>query len=112
MKCNLVTIAAERVDSMGDIIKIDGVTIPDKKLPVLKNFDHQSVIGYAEVYKLNKTLVADLSVTDDCAGLFPAIGFRVKKKRRENGIVVLEEIELMSIGVSIARNQDPLIEPL
>lgn len=112
MKYNLVTIAVERIDSMGDIIKIDGVNIPDKKLPVLKDFDQHKVIGYADVHKLSQHLVADLNLKEDCAGMFPAIGFVVKKQRRENGVRILEEIELMSVGISKAGNADTSIESL
>ena len=113
MKKATFVIETGKVDSNGDIISLDGLKIPDKKIPILKDFEAHNCIGFADVVKEDGVLKANAEFTDKCFDGFPAIGFRIiSSEPNEHGGRNITEAILYSVGISMMPNVDSSIKRL
>lgn len=105
------TVETGHPDGNGDIVKLDGIKIPDKVI-MIRNFDTSDVVGIAEVKREGDELKATAEVPNNLLDHFPAIGFKIIKHRQEGGSRVFEETELQSVGLSDKPNTNPDIKTI
>jgi hypothetical protein len=105
------TVATGNTDSEGDIIKLDGVSIPDRVLLTFE-FDNTNPIGYCKVRNTGSELIASADIPDNFVGMYPAIGFQIVKSHYEGRIRVIDEMKLHYIGLSTKPNVDEFIKPI
>lgn len=111
MKKVTFVIEAGNVDIHGDILKIEGVKIPDK-VHLLRNFDHSAVpIGKCEVFKEDGVLKAEAEIPDELLNAYPAIGFScLSHHKDENGNTVIDDAKLLCVSLCDQPNADPSIK--
>lgn len=109
MKKVTVTIATDKPDARGDILKLDGVRF---KNPVQLTKDFKEPVGEAEVSISGNEIKAAFEVPNGMEHAYPAIGFQVLKSHEENGVRHLDEIKLHYVGLSFSPNVDPDIKTI
>jgi hypothetical protein len=94
------------VDSDNDIIMPNALITPDKKIPVLINFETsvKSILGYCSVSEIDNNLIinSELNLSDnlDKFELEHGIGFTVLESAvNEKGNRVISKIKLHCVGV-------------
>lgn len=105
------TIATGQLDSQGDIIKLDGVKMPNKIL-MTENFDNSKVVGKAELKREGDAIKAVAEIPDHLLDAYPAIGFQLLKSHIEGDIRVIDEMKLHYVGLSANRNVDTSIKSI
>jgi hypothetical protein len=105
------TVETGQVDGNGDIINLDGVTMPDKVM-VVEEFDCTRPIGTAEVKRQGDELKATMEVPDRLLDKYPAIGFSVGKLHIEGKCKVFDETVLQWIGLCTKENTNPSIKTI
>ncbi len=103
-------IEAGKVDSNGDIVMLNGIYIPNEKIPVLRDFDtsHKSVLSYATVFKEDGVLMASAEFEDNVISGYPAIGFQIiKSEENQHGGRTVTEAKLLCVGICMQPNADP-----
>lgn len=98
-----------KINSHGDIIDVNGLSVPNlsSAVPVLTNFDSNSYVGEAKIYKDKDILKADLNLNMDLEG-WPAIGGQVLKKKGN----VIEEFKITSVSICSIPNADSTIKTI
>jgi hypothetical protein len=113
MKKAKFVIETGKLNSNGDIIYLDGLKIPGKKIPILKDFETHNCIGFADVVKEDGVLKANAEFTNKYFDGFPAIGFQIiSSQPNEHGGKNITEAKLYSVGISMMPNSDPSIKRL
>lgn len=113
MRTATFIIETGKVDSNGDVIILDGLKIPDKSLPILKDFNHAECIGRATLKHEGGAIKADAVFSEKYFDGYPAIGFQViKSEPNEHGGRNILEAKLHYVGISLTPNVDPSIKRL
>lgn len=111
MKNVTFIIETGKVDSNGDIISLDGLKIPNKKIPILADFNVSNCIGFADVVKEDGVLKANAELTDKYFDAFPAIGYQIiSSEPNEHGGMNITEAKLQFVGISMLPNVGPSIK--
>lgn len=113
MKAKII-IECGNLDDDHNIIVVDGVNVPDKNIPVLRNFDasFKGLLGFAKVYKDGGVLMADIDLKEDVDG-YPAIGVKVDASfDNGHGGATITKSKLYSIAISDLPNSDPSIKKI
>jgi hypothetical protein len=105
------TVATGQLDSQGDIIKIDGIKMPDK-IQVIETFDTSKIVGEAELKRESSTIKAIAEIPDHYLDSYPAIGFELIRYHMDGDTRVIDEMKLHHIGISANPNVDPLIKTI
>lgn len=109
-----IAVATGNIDADGDIITPGAVKDLPKMTLLTHNFRSTEPIGKAEVFEedgqLKMKLPADLA--DKFRTHYPALGFSIVKYRQEEGVRVLEEINLHTVGICENPNIDPAIKQI
>lgn len=99
------------VDSDGNVIKLDGLTIPDKKILLIKDFDASKAISKVDVYKEDGVLKAEGEIPEELLTGFPAVGIQIiKSEPNEHGGRNVLEAKLYSVSLCQQPNADPSIK--
>lgn len=99
-----------KVDSNGDMLMIDGLKMPDKKVPLLYNFDNSRLITKIDVFKEDGVVKAKGEIPDEYLNLYPALGFQViEAKANEHGKIITQA-KLYCVGLSEMPNTDETIK--
>lgn len=99
-----------QLDSNGDMLKIDGLKIPDRTL-LTRDFDNCNPIGYCDIFKEEGLLKAEADVPEEMLNAYPAIDFQViSQEINENNNRVINEAKLYSVSLCGHPNADPSIK--
>lgn len=104
-------IETNQADGNGDVVKLEGVKIPQKVM-VVEEFDRTKPVGMAEVKRVGDTLKATANIPDRLLDKYPAIGFSVRKYHTEDKGKVFDEIDLQWIGLCTKENTNPVIKTI
>jgi hypothetical protein len=110
----VVLIADGTPDNENEVISLEGIKIPEEPVSVRQDYDVTRPVGRAKLHLEGVNLVADVELLDRIEGEYTfAIGGSVKKKtKREDGVVVLNEIQIDTLGLCEKRNSDDRIKPI
>jgi len=87
----------------------------NKDYYVTKNFIPSEVIGTAKLsHKENEGIFADMEINEGevVRGLYPAIGFMIKKFHMDGEIRVIDEAEIIGVELCASPNVDESIKPI
>lgn len=84
-------------------------------VPLTKNFDHNH-IGDASVFIDGKEIKAEINMSEEFKGLYPAIGFKYKdgalKFIEGKNVWEVNDIDLQEVSLCIYPNVDETIKPI
>ncbi len=112
MKRTFTVVKFNKQDSEGDIIL--PTAIDTTKMPLLThNFNIHKRIGRVLGMEIKRDeLVVLAAIPEEHFNLTPALGFRVIKGEKRDGVRVIQEMELGEISLCDVPNVDPDIKPL
>ena len=86
----------------------------NKDYHVTKNFDPGKVIGKAKLIREDEGIFADMEINEGevVRGLYPAIGFMIKKFHMDGEIRVIDEAEIFGVGLCASPNVDKSTKPI
>jgi hypothetical protein len=95
-----VVIATNEVDSMGNKIDLNGLEIKFQEIPVYNNFDSEKLLGYANCFREDDVLKAEMIVDERYLNLPMAISLRaIEHHTDEKGIVYIDESIIHSVSI-------------
>ncbi|MGN6436861.1 MAG: hypothetical protein ACTHMM_10025 [Agriterribacter sp.] len=107
-------VATGNVDSEGDILKLEGMTLKGNPVHVIKEFslkveDH---VGMAKIDIDEKKIMASMELPEELFGLTPAIGIKPIKTHMEGEVRVIDEFKLMCVALCANPNADPNVKTI
>ena len=117
---SVLVLREETVDSVGNKFTEKCLKVlHGKEVPVVLDFHPDKPIGKALLrYVVRTGLVADIefakgeSVNSLMGARYPAVQVKVFKQRKEDKISVMEEVDVLLVGVTASVNTDATIPPL
>lgn len=107
-------IATGNVDAEGDMIMPGALKMPENKnIPVLRDFKAYDRVGKViGIKEANGNFIADAELNEDFSKFYPGIGFYIVKSHTEGDVRAIDEMKLMSVGLSTYPNPDPSIKTI
>ncbi len=101
-----------KVDSNGDVIKLEGLKLPTGQIFITKDFDKSiPPIGTASVFMEDGVLKAEGEIPDEFIAGYPAVGIQIiSSEPNENGGRNVTEAKLQSVSLCQQPNADPAIK--
>ena len=87
----------------------------NKDYHVTKNFNPEEVIGKAKLMCEEEGIFADMEIdTSETKGalFYPAIGFMIKKFHIDKGVKIIDDAEILGVGLCANPNVDESIKPI
>lgn len=100
-------------DAQNDVFVSGCLSSKRKTVPVLIDFDVNTTVGFvSEITQNDNKIMCRADIYEDCIGMYPCIGFKIIKSRFHEGVRLIEEMEIYSVGLTIKENVDPSISPI
>jgi hypothetical protein len=106
-------ILTDKVDSEGDVFKLDGLKIPDKPIVLTRNFDFSDPIGLCKLTHEGNRIKCEAEIDENTLNTYPAISFSVGASfTDENGIRHITDAKIVSASICAYPNADPSIKTI